>query len=40
MSPLRWTCKSLVKLADELSRQGFVVSHTTVEQLLKRSGYS
>ena len=40
MSPLRWTCKSLVKLADELSQQGFVVSPTTVGQLLKHSGYS
>ena len=40
ISPLRWTCKSLVNLADELSQQGFVVSHTTVGQLLKQSGYS
>jgi hypothetical protein len=30
VSPLRWTCKSLVNLADELSQQGFAVSHTTV----------
>lgn len=27
-------------LADELSQQGFAVSHTTVGQLLKQSGYS
>jgi transposase len=40
ISPLRWTCKSLVNLADELSQQGFAVSHTTVGQLLKQSGYS
>ena len=40
VSPLRWTCKSLVNLAEELSQQGFVVSHTTVGQLLKQSGYS
>jgi transposase len=40
VSPLRWTCKSLVNLADELSQQGFAVSHTTVGQLLKQSGYS
>jgi transposase len=40
VSPLRWTCKSLVNLADELSQQGFVVSHTTVGHLLKQSGYS
>jgi transposase len=39
-SSLRWTCKSLVNLADELSQQGFIVSHTTVGQLLKHSGYS
>ena len=40
ISPLRWTCKSLVNLADERSQQGFAVSHTTVGQLLKQSGYS
>ena len=40
MSPRRWTCKSLANLAAELSQQGFVVSHTTVGQLLKHSGYS
>jgi hypothetical protein len=40
VSPLRWTCKSLANLADELSQQGFAVSHTTVGQLLKQSGYS
>jgi hypothetical protein len=30
----------LVNLADELSQQGFIVSPTTVGQLLKQSGYS
>jgi len=30
----------LGNLADELSQQGFIVSHTTVGQLLKQSGYS
>jgi transposase len=40
ISPLRWTCKSLANLADELAQQGFVVSHTTVGQLLKQAGYS
>lgn len=40
ISPLRWTCKSLVNLAEELAQQGFAVSHTTVGQLLKQSGYS
>jgi transposase len=40
VSPLRWTCKSLGNLADELAQQGFVVSHTTIGQLLKQAGYS
>ena len=40
VSPLRWTCKSLTNLADELARQGFAVSHTPVGYLLKQSGYS
>ena len=38
--PLRWTCKSTRVLAGELQREGFVISHTTVGQLLKRKGYS
>jgi transposase len=33
-SPLRWTCKSLQKLAAELRRLGHQVSHETVRQLL------
>jgi transposase len=40
MSPLRWTCKSMRTLADELNRQGFHVSHTKVGKLLKAKGYS
>ena len=40
VSPLRWTCKSLTNLADELVQQGFAVSHTTVGHLLKHAGYS
>jgi transposase len=40
VSPLRWTCKSLANLADELAQQGFVVSHATVGHLLKQAGYS
>lgn len=39
-SPLRWTCKSLSNLAEELHKQGFQVSHTKVGQLLKGAGYS
>jgi transposase len=39
-SPLRWTCKSLRVLADELNKQGYVVSHQLVGDLLREMGYS
>lgn len=39
-SPLRWTCKSLRKLAMELGEQGHNVSHTSIGGLLKQLGYS
>jgi hypothetical protein len=39
-SPLRWTCKSLRVLADELRAGGHVISHVVVGQLLKLEGYS
>ena len=39
MSLLRWTSKSSTKLADELGRQGFVVSSRSVLRLLRRLGY-
>ena len=39
-SPLRWTCKSLRALADELKARGHSVSHVVVGQLLKAQGYS
>ena len=39
-SPLRWTCKSLRKLADELVRLGFSVSYRVVGDLLEELGYS
>lgn len=39
-SPLRWTCKSTAKLADELTRQNHSVSDRTVATLLKQAGYS
>jgi Rhodopirellula transposase DDE domain len=39
-SPLRWTCKSTSKLAEELGRQGHPVTDRTVAALLKRAGYS
>jgi transposase len=39
-SPLRWTCKSVRKLAEELNRQGHQVSHRLVAELLQELGYS
>jgi hypothetical protein len=39
-SPLRWTCKSTAKLAEELRRQDHPVSDRTVAALLKQAGYS
>jgi hypothetical protein len=39
-SPLRWTCKSTAKLAEELTRQNHAVTDRTVATLLKRAGYS
>ncbi len=39
-SPLRWTCKSLSKLAAELGQQGHRVSVQSVSNLLQQSGYS
>jgi hypothetical protein len=40
MSPLRWTCKSAAKLADELQAQGHRASERSVNRLLHASGYS
>jgi hypothetical protein len=39
-SPLRWTCKSLRNLADELKARGHTVSHVVVGKLLKEQDYS
>ena len=39
-SPLRWTCKSTTKLADELAQQGHRVSARKVAGLLRQLGYS
>jgi len=39
-SPLRWTCKSVRKLADALNQEGHSVSHSTVAMLLDEMGYS
>jgi transposase len=39
-SPLRWTCKSVRKLAEELGTLGHQVSHELVSQVLHELGYS
>ena len=39
-SPLRWTCKSLRNLAEELKDQGYATSHRMVGELLHEMGYS
>src|SRR5262245_30234870 len=39
-SPLRWTCKSTRRLAEELTRQGHPVSARTVASALHELGYS
>jgi Rhodopirellula transposase DDE domain len=39
-TPLRWTCKSTRRLADQLQRQHHVVSAGTVANMLRDLGYS
>ena len=39
-SSLRWTCKSVRNLADELKRQGHQISYPVVAELLHELGYS
>jgi transposase len=39
-SPLRWTCKSTRRLAEELTRQQHPIGPRTVAALLKEAGYS
>jgi transposase len=39
-SPLRWTAKSVRKLADELKKMGHKTSHRMVAELLHELGYS
>jgi hypothetical protein len=39
-SPLRWTCKSTRKLAEELTRQSHPIGERTVADLLRQAGYS
>jgi hypothetical protein len=40
MSPLRWTCKSTRKLAEQLRQYGYQVSERTVAHLLHQLNYS
>lgn len=39
-TPLRWVCKSTRKLAGELKKQGYDVSHSLVARVLKELDYS
>jgi hypothetical protein len=39
-SPLRWTCKSIRRLADELTRLQHPIGANTVAALLRQAGYS
>jgi hypothetical protein len=39
-SPLRWTCKSVRRLANELNKMGHKVSSVTISRELKEIGYS
>jgi len=39
-SPLRWTCKSVRRLAEELNHQGHAISYPVVAELLREQGYS
>ena len=39
-SPLRWTSKSIRKLAEELKKMGHKVSHSRVADMLRMLGYS
>jgi hypothetical protein len=39
-SPLRWTCKSLTNLQDELRREGIQVGRTKIASILRLLGYS
>jgi hypothetical protein len=39
-SPLRWTCKSIRRLAEELTRENHPVGAVTVAKMLRQAGYS
>lgn len=40
MSPLRWTCKSTTRLAEELARQGHLVSQRSICDLLAELNFN
>ena len=40
MSSIKWTCKSVRKMTEELSKQGHSISYRTTYNLLKEMGYS
>jgi hypothetical protein len=40
MSPLRWTCKSVRRLSDDLKQMGHSTNHQMVAELLAELGYS
>ena len=40
MSPIKWTCRSVKKITDELLNRGHSVCERTVSSLLKQLGYS
>jgi hypothetical protein len=40
VTPLRWTCKSVRRLAEELKHEGHAVSYQTVAELLHQMDYS
>ena len=40
MNPLRWTSRSVRKIAEDLKERGYKVSHQTVAELLRDMGFS
>ena len=40
MSSIKWTCKSVRALAEELSKKGYEISYRTVHRMLHEMGYS
>ena len=40
MNPLKWSSKSLRKIAEAMKAKGYLISHVTVEKYLLNNGYS